>query len=361
MKRLFYLAVLGLLAVACNQTGGELVLKGTGLSVTGDVYVYDIVANVPVDTIAVQDGAFTYTYKIEGEPKLFILTDGQYLTHYLVTEKGNLSLDSDSGSIKGAPLNDRLVEFMTAYRSAGKELEDKKSALIESMGEDQEPSEELINEIQALNKEQGALIAETARGFYQKDKETIVGAIELMFLQGVMDDTELVSLYEQGGEPVKQFKPLAQLVEASANKAKTSVGAMYLDLEGVNPKDESQTMKLSDFAGKDKYVLLDFWASWCGPCRAAMPEIKRLNDTYGNKGLEVLGLVMSDKLEDHLASAEALGVTWTQIFDSKNEFGNIYGIEGIPTLILLDKDGTILVRTHDKEEVVMKIESLLGK
>nr|WP_281253975.1 TlpA disulfide reductase family protein [Dysgonomonas massiliensis] len=150
-------------------------------------------------------------------------------------------------------------------------------------------------------------------------------------------------------------------MEAKANKAKTEVGQKFLDFSGVNPKDTTQVLKLSDYAGKDKYVLLDFWASWCGPCRAAMPELKAMNDKYASKGLEVLGIVVSDKLEEHLQAAEALNVTWTQIFDNKNELGTLYGIESIPTLILLDKDGTILARTYKKVEIAEKVESLLGK
>jgi peroxiredoxin len=92
-----------------------------------------------------------------------------------------------------------------------------------------------------------------------------------------------------------------------------------------------------------------------------MPEIKMLNEKYSNKGLEVIGVVVGDNIKNHLQAAEALKVTWTQIFDYKNEFTSLYGIEGIPTLILLDKDGTILLRTHEKDEITEKIQSLLGK
>lgn len=182
-----------------------------------------------------------------------------------------------------------------------------------------------------------------------------------MLIQNDLPFDEFKSMYEQGGEAAKSFPPFVKMLEAKANMERTEVGAKFIDFEGVNPKNTTQTIKLSDFAGKEKYVLLDFWASWCGPCRQAMPEIKALNDKYSAKGLEVIGVVVSDELDNHLQSAKSLDVTWTQIFDNKDALVTLYGLEGIPTLILLDKDGTILVRTHEKQEVKEKIESLLGK
>lgn len=332
MKKLLYLVGICLLAVACKETPKQLVLNGTNITTTNDLYLFDIAEDKAIDTIKVEQGNFTLTLDV-AEPKLLVLTDRTSMMHYLVAEAGNLTLTSDTGSIKGSPLNDRLIEFQEAYRKAATGAEEGKADLI----------------------------ATEAKKFYEADKNNILGALELMMISSFVEESEFMSLYEQGGDAVKNFAPFKKMIEAKANKAKTEVGQKFVDFAGVNPKDTTQVLKLSDYAGKDKYVLLDFWASWCGPCRAAMPELKALNDKYASKGLEVIGVVVSDKLEDHFKAAEALNVTWTQIFDNKNELGALYGIEGIPTLILLDKDGTILVRTHGKDEVKAKIEELLGK
>jgi thiol-disulfide isomerase/thioredoxin len=255
-----------------------------------------------------------------------------------------------------------MANMFKTYRDTGKEFEDKKSALFESAEkEGTDLTEEQILELQNLDEEESAIVADAVKKFYEQDKNSILGIVELMLLQGLTPEEEFVSLYERGGDIVKNFPPFIKIFEAKANTKNTKVGAKYVDLRGINPSDTSQTIRLSDFVGKDKYVLLDFWASWCGPCRKAMPEIKSLNDKYSNKGLEVIGIVVSDKIKDHLQAAKDLKVTWTQIFDNKKEFVPLYGIEGIPTLILLDKDGTILVRTHEKNEIIDKIQSLLGK
>lgn len=365
MKKLLYLVGVCILAVACNPTPNKLSLTATGISTTNDLYVFDAAAESAtqaLDTIKVTDGQFNLTMDITGEPKLLVITDNQTMMHYLIGEKGNLTLAGDTGVIKGSPMNDRLADLMDAYKKAGKEVQDQMQAILEgAQASGQDLTDEQITTLQGLDKQQGEKIAEAIKSFYEKDKGTILGIFELQLLQRFIPEEEFMALFEQGGETTKNFPPFVKMMEAKAKRELTKVGAKYLDFEGVNPNKLDEKIKLSDIAGKDRYILLDFWASWCGPCRAAMPELKKLNDKYTSKGLDVVGVVVSDKVENHLEAAKALKVTWTQIFDDKNELGQLYGLEGIPTLILLDKDGTILVRTHNKAEIIEKVESLLGK
>jgi thiol-disulfide isomerase/thioredoxin len=362
MRKVFYSACLCLLAITCKQSANQLVLTGTDISATGDIYVYDIAENKIVDTIKVAGGNFIYTREVADEPKLLLITDKTTMMHYLVAEKGDLTLAGDTGFIKGSPLNDRMADLFGTYNDVGKELEEKKMDIVESSEKAGiDLTEEQILELQNLEQQQSAIIVDVVKKFYEQDKNSVLGIIELSLLQGATSEEEFISLYEQGGDIVKNFPPFIKILEAKANTKNINVGTKYVDLCGINPSDTSQTIRLSDFVDKDKYILLDFWASWCGPCRKAMPEIKLLNDKYSNKGLEVIGIVVSDNIKDHLKAAKDLEVTWTQIFDDKKEFVPLYGIKGIPTLILLDRDGTILVRTHNKNDITEKIQSLLGK
>jgi thiol-disulfide isomerase/thioredoxin len=362
MKKTIYLMGLCLLTFACKQDPNQLILTGTGISTTGDIYVYDVSENRPLDTIKITDGSFVYTREITGDSKLLVITDNSTMIHYLITEKGNLSLNGDTSVIKGTPLNDRMADLIHVYRNTGRDLEEKKNALILSTEkEGKELTQEQILELQVLDKKQSSIVGKAIKEYYEKDKGTILGVFELTLLQSLVSEEEFIFLFRQGGEEAKNFLPFVKMFEVEANKEKTKSGYKYIDFQGVNPKDTTQTIKLSDFVGKNKYILLDFWASWCGPCREAIREIKLLNDKYSNKGLEVIGMVVNDEIKNHLQAVDVLKVSWTQIFDNKNELVSLYGIEGVPTLILLDKDGTILVRTHEKDEIFEKIKSLLGK
>lgn len=362
MKKLFYLMGLCALAIACKQSPDKLTLTASDLSVVNDIYVYDAANRETVDTIKVVDGGFFYTSGNMAEPKLLLMTDNKNFMRYIIGENGNLTLVGDTGIVTGAALNNRLAEFSREYRKAGQEMSDKKTAIFKKAeSEKRQMSEEELAQMNALDKEQLDAFASVVKKYYATDKDNMLGVLQLIYFQHLAPEEDFLALYEQGGDVVKNYPSFVKMLEAKVNFEKTQVGGKYVDVEGINPNNTAQTLKLSDYVGKDKYVLLDFWASWCGPCKAAMPEIKKLNDTYSGKGLEVIGLVVSDDLDTHLTTAKELNVTWTQIFDNKDAASTLYGIKGIPTLILLDKDGTILLRTYNKVEVKEKIESLLGK
>lgn len=362
MKKLFNLLGLCILAIACKQSPDKSTLTASGLTVIDDIYVYDAANHESIDTIKVVDGAFSYTFGNIVEPKLLLMTDTKDFMRYFIGENGHLTMVGDTGVVTGGALNKRLNEFSEAYQDAGREITNKKIAIFnKAQSEGREMNDEELSKLDVLDKEQVEALSGVIKKYFAEDRNNIMGVLQLKYYQHLVPEEDFFVLYEQGGDVVKNYPSFLQQLEEKVNREKTQPGGKYIDVEGINPKDVAQTLKLSDYAGKDKYVLIDFWASWCGPCKAAMPEIKKLNDKYAGKGLEVIGLVVGDKIEDHLAAAKSLNVTWPQIFDNKDVASSAYGIKGIPTLILLDKEGTILLRTYDKNLVKEKIESLLGK
>lgn len=152
----------------------------------------------------------------------------------------------------------------------------------------------------------------------------------------------LIALTACGGKKASAQKDAATQSETKSAVTGTQEGDMFTDFEIAQP--DGSIAKLSDYVGKGKYILVDFWASWCGPCKREIPNIKAAYEKYKGDKFDVLSVAVWDKPEDTAAAAAEHGVVWNQIVNAQKIPTDIYGIEGIPHLILFGPDGKIVKR-----------------
>ena len=105
-----------------------------------------------------------------------------------------------------------------------------------------------------------------------------------------------------------------------------------------------KVQKLSDYVGKGKYVLVDFWASWCSPCKAEIPNLIKVYEKYKGDKFEVLGVATWDKPKDTEKAIQQMNIPYPQIINAQKAGSDAYGIMGIPQIILFAPDGKILKR-----------------
>ena len=138
----------------------------------------------------------------------------------------------------------------------------------------------------------------------------------------------------------------------------TSPGRAYTDFQGIW---EGKEYRLSDYVGKGKYVLVDFWASWCAPCLKEIPNIIQVYNKYRSRGLEVVGVaVSSDKPENTAKAVEKLGINYPIIYEADGSASKAYGLQFIPQIIIVGPDGTILANGLRGEEIDQTVRELLS-
>ncbi len=145
-----------------------------------------------------------------------------------------------------------------------------------------------------------------------------------------------------------------------AKLKRVSIGQSYLDFTQETP--EGNMLSLSELVGKSKLLLVDFWASWCGPCRAENPNVVAVYKDYHEKGFDVLGVSLDMNRENWIKAIETDGLIWHNVSDLKywnNEAAKDYAISSIPSNLLIDEEGTIIAKNLRGEDLRKKVEKLL--
>jgi thiol-disulfide isomerase/thioredoxin len=175
----------------------------------------------------------------------------------------------------------------------------------------------------------------------------------------LLEPDRLDSLYAQTGDAVRQFAPLQRVISINATARKTAEGMIFTEFTIENGNMDGSKASLSDYVGKGKYVLVDFWASWCGPCIAEIPTLVEVYNKYKCDKFELLGVAVWDKRDDTLGFIESHGSPWPQIIDANNIPTDLYGIRGIPHIILFGPDGKIIARNLRGDGLKAKVAEVM--
>ena len=189
----------------------------------------------------------------------------------------------------------------------------------------------------------------------KSNPDNFISVFALNNLRGQIGDLQTDSLINALAPAIQESRYIKTMKEALTARINTAEGKPFIDFtvnsvvgmtRSVPPQPKYAEVKFSDYVGKGKYVLVDFWAPWCGPCKREIPNIKKVYEKYADKGFEVLSIAVWERqpVEVTINTAADLGMDWLHINNAGSVPTSIYGIEGIPHLMLIGPDGTILKR-----------------
>ena len=319
------------------------------------VYLYKPSGQGASDSVQIANGRFTLERAVAEDGLIAHLVIPRSYNLSFIPEEGIIKADLAASGATGTPLNDEHTQ-KSKYR---KGLIEEARAKLKSIRADKNLDDKAKEEAQEkVSDELYAKIKPLAEADLKEHPNDAIGLIALQNLLG-MEDVNVAkaeALLQQAGDRLRAEESITKMVERLRRVEATQAGAQFVDFEGVD--DANKAVRLSDYVGKGHYVLVDFWASWCGPCRREIGHLKKVRDAYTDKGLVILGTVVWDEMEDHLKAMKELEITWPQIFN-KTEATELYGISGIPQIILFDPTGKIVARDLRGEEINKLLDKAL--
>lgn len=306
-----------------------------------------------------EDGSFTIKGKV-AEPDIYMVK--------ITDLKGGIALFLDNSTLTITGKSDNLMAC-TVTGSALHDQYAKFGQLAKSQNEVMRPLYVAYNE--AKKSEKTAEMKKIEAQMDELDAKQMTEKIDMIktlgdspvaayvansISSGIQEPEKLEALVQDLGPNLADNKYTKMLVEKIGLMKLTTVGKMSMEFTQNDP--DGKPVKLSDFKGK--YLLVDFWASWCGPCRAENPNVVKAYQKYKNKNFTILGVSLDRDKDKWLEAIQKDNLTWTHVSDLKywdNEVAKMYGIRSIPANILLDKTGKIIgrnLRGDDLEAALAK-------
>lgn len=378
MRKILFFFITLLPVMAMAQTEQAFIINGKigELSTPAKAYlIYKLGANQVIDSAGMIGGKFNLGGKILNPTNAILVVDhkgigfekldstADILNFYL--EKGELGIiaaDSVSkAKITGSKLNDDDKNLKTQLepikQKARKLTEISRNAAVAQKTPEFEST--LHGRYKALQAEQKGVI----KKFILANPDSYLSLLALYSVDGPAPDPfELDSLYNTLSPAIRSTETALNFKKALEPLKHTAPGTMAPDFtqNDVN----GVPVKLSSFRGK--YVLVDFWASWCGPCRQENPNVVRVYNKYKDKNFTVLGVSLDKQSgrNDWLAAIKNDGLTWTQVSDLKfwnNEAAALYYVSSIPANFLIDPNGKIVAKNLRGDDLEEKLKEVLGK
>ena len=361
MKKVFILATF-IIAAMPSMAQVKYAVSGTFAENGKTVYLLDQLTDKAIDSTVVADGKFSFTGTAAQDALLAVQAKKKNWMTQFFNDGTPVIINLSDSTLKGSPLNERLTKLVVEMDLPRRQMNKKTANMNQAdiKAHQDELMDEINNMISAelafankvFKEERNSLIPVAFSGYYFLDQG--VEAYDELVKEGVAFANHPYLKYTRD-EVEAALKP-------KDSPKMAFIGQQYTDLEMADP--DGKIHKISELVGEGKYVLVDFWASWCGPCRAEMPNVLEAYNKFHAKGFEVIGVSFDQKKEAWVKAVEQLQMPWLQLSDLKGwqcAAAPIYKIDGIPDNILIDPQGKIIDRGLRGKALHTRLQHLLGE
>ena len=347
IKSILILTAAGIMLAACQSNTYQ--IKGKVEDAQGDTLFLttDLQQGTPRDTILVKDGQF----ELSGE------TDSTYFCMiYSKNEEAlNIPLFIEPGTIKvllsktpgvsrvgGTAINDEWQRMSDSTMVIGKEINNIAEKVFANEMATQEEQQKAMAQIDKLNQRHAKVVLD----FTERNIKNELGYFLLtMFPEEVIPNKDRLRLIKMMPAELRQRSAIKEIEQQIGNASKTEEGAVIEDF--TMPSIEGVPMSIMSEVRKNKITVLDFWASWCGPCRQETPLMVEIYKKYKDKGLGFVGISLDEDGDAWKQATDQLGIVWPQMSDLKgweNAAAQMFNVTSIPHTIVVDQQGKILRR-----------------
>ena len=361
MKKNLIIAALMLAALPTEAQQIKYTINGISKDNGKTVVLRDRRTNQIVDSAVVANGKFSMTGNAEKDAYMGVsVKDASWFTMFF-NDGTPVIINLNDSTLKGSPLNERLTRYDIEINAPYSNYMMK----VQSMSEEE-------REKKKLELAGGLMIAvmkmmEGVEKVFKEERETLIPVAFIDDYQLVLGQEKFDSVIAT--KPAWINHPIAKsqveyFAQQKAVEAKKNayVGKQFTDLEEADT--DGNMHKLSEYVGKGKWVLVDFWASWCGPCMQEMPNVVAAYEKYHTKGFDVVGLSFDNKKEPWLKAIADKNLSWIHLSDLKGwktVASEVYGVNSIPDNLLIDPQGKIVARGLRAQGLQNKLKEIFGE
>lgn len=383
MKKILMFLAVSAVFISCNQLAeNEYEIKGTIAdgSMDGKNVILEkqggFTGFVQVDTAKVENGKFMFKGTVT-EPSLhFIAVEGKPMEKAnFILESGRIKIEIDKDtlyhSVQGGTFNnDKLHEYYEETKVNNNKMSKFQKDNTAAMMEARKTSDTVV--MNRLNKEYKAIAKDAEKAnidFVKNNPKAFINVfiIKQLLSSGTLPQEEIKALYDGIDPELKETKDgkeiadmLVKMEEKEKNQAAVNEGNMAPGFSAPNPKGKNISLK----EAMGKVTIIDFWASWCKPCRMENPNVVAMYNELHDKGLNIIGVSLDKEAEPWKKAIADDNLTWNHISNLKfweEPIAKQYGVESIPATFVLDASGKIIAKNLRGEALKAKVKELLAQ